>query len=171
MKNIKFSHQLGTTTIHVNDDGTAVFRDKTYSSYKSARRALTKFYGFAYRLRTQFKMPCPINEKDLCSDVLFDDLFDDNSYCRDGHGTLVGFINRCIVKVTYNVGTNVVTLKFFDSPITYELQSMVRHWLGLVCASVNDNHVADDKKLQTTVTYYKEMRTCKIVFEYLMTKE
>lgn len=48
---------------------------------------------------------------------------------------------------------------------------MVRHWLGLVCASVNDNHVADDKKLQTTVTYYKEMRTCKIVFEYLMTKE
>ena len=170
MKNITFSHQLGTTTIHVNDDGTAVFRDKTYSSYKSARRALTKFYGFAYRLRTQFKMPCPINEKDLCSDVLFDDLFDDHSYCRNGHGALVGFINHCVANVKYTIGSNVVYLKTYDSPLTLKIQARVRHWLYLVCASVNDNHVADDTKLQTTVTYYKEMRTCKISFEYLIAK-
>lgn len=46
-------------------------------------------------------IPCPINEKDLCSDVLFDDLFDDNAYCCDGHGVLIGFVHRHVVKMTY----------------------------------------------------------------------
>lgn len=45
------------------------------------------------------EIPCPINEKDLCSDVLFDDLFDDNAYCCDGHGVLIGLsivtLSRC----------------------------------------------------------------------------
>lgn len=50
MKTIKFAHQLGTTTIRVFCDGTATFHRKRYSSYQSARRALTNYYGFAYRV-------------------------------------------------------------------------------------------------------------------------
>lgn len=53
-------------------------------------------------MKTEF--PCPINEKDLCSDVLFDDLFDDNTYCCDGHGVLIGFIHRHVVKISYRYG-------------------------------------------------------------------
>jgi hypothetical protein len=44
----KFNHLLGVATIRIYSDGTATFHRKRYSSYKAARRALTKFYGFAY---------------------------------------------------------------------------------------------------------------------------
>ena len=43
-----FVHQLGMTFILVYNDGTSIFNGKLYSSYKSARRALTRYYGFAY---------------------------------------------------------------------------------------------------------------------------
>jgi len=52
MKSYIFSHQLGSTVIKVNSDGTAIFRRKKYSSYKSARQALTRFYGFAFLVQT-----------------------------------------------------------------------------------------------------------------------
>ena len=52
MKNYIFSHQLGATIIKVNADGTAIFRRKKYSSYKTARQALTRFYGFAFLVQT-----------------------------------------------------------------------------------------------------------------------
>lgn len=32
-------------------------------------------------------IPCPINEKDLCSDVLFDCLFDNDIYCEGDRNT------------------------------------------------------------------------------------
>lgn len=50
MKTIIFAHQLGTTRIQVNNDGTATFRRKKYAYYKAARHALTTFLGFAYKV-------------------------------------------------------------------------------------------------------------------------
>ena len=44
----KFIHQLGIAIIKISDDGSATFKQKRYSSYKAARRALTTYYGFAY---------------------------------------------------------------------------------------------------------------------------
>lgn len=48
MKIYTFNHQLGTAVIKVYKDGTATFNRKKYSSYKAARQALTKYYGFVY---------------------------------------------------------------------------------------------------------------------------
>ena len=47
---IKFNHQLGQAVIRVYADGTATLNRKRYSSYKSARKALTNTYGFVYRI-------------------------------------------------------------------------------------------------------------------------
>lgn len=51
MKTYVFNHQLGTATIRVYNDGTATFNRKRYSSYKSARQALTRYYGFVYLVK------------------------------------------------------------------------------------------------------------------------
>ena len=53
MKTYTFSHQLGTATIKVNNNGTAVFNRKKYSSYNSARKALTNYYGFSYIIKKE----------------------------------------------------------------------------------------------------------------------
>ena len=46
----RFRHQLGIAIIRIHKDGTATYNRKRYSSYKSARRALTNYVGFAYRI-------------------------------------------------------------------------------------------------------------------------
>lgn len=44
----RFHHQLGIVIIRIYPDGTATYNKKRYSSYKSARRALTNHVGFAW---------------------------------------------------------------------------------------------------------------------------
>ena len=44
----KFIHQLGIATIKIDNDGSATYKHKRYTSYKAARRALTTFCGFSY---------------------------------------------------------------------------------------------------------------------------
>lgn len=44
----RFHHQLGIAIIRIYPDGTATYNRKRYSSYKSARRALTNNVGFAW---------------------------------------------------------------------------------------------------------------------------
>lgn len=40
-------------------------------------------------------IPCPINEKDLCSDTLFDDLFDNSEYVESEEtGTSVSSVTK-----------------------------------------------------------------------------
>lgn len=53
MKTYTFGHQLGTATIKVNEDGTAVFNRNKYSSYNSARKALTNYYEFSYLIKKE----------------------------------------------------------------------------------------------------------------------
>lgn len=62
-------------------------------------------------------IPCPINEKDLCSDVLFDCLFDNDIYCEGERNTLVGFLNGGVTTAKYTEGSNVATLRFLERPI------------------------------------------------------
>ena len=47
----RFHHQLGVAIIRIYPDGTAIYNKKRYSSYKSARRALTNHVGFAWEER------------------------------------------------------------------------------------------------------------------------
>ena len=51
MKIYIFNHQLGTAVIREYNDGTATFNRKRYSSYKSARQAMTRFYGFVWKVK------------------------------------------------------------------------------------------------------------------------
>ena len=47
----RFRYQLGIAIIRIYPDGAATYNKKRYSSYKSARRALTNHVGFAWEER------------------------------------------------------------------------------------------------------------------------
>lgn len=111
-------------------------------------------------------VPCPINEKDLCSDVLFDDLFDDNAYCCDGHGVLIGFIQRHVVKMTYRYGSNVVHFEVLDHPLSWDIKSRISQWLEIIRTGVNENSLDANTKLNTISLYFNEERSGNIIFEY-----
>lgn len=111
-------------------------------------------------------IPCPINEKDLCSDVLFDDLFDDNAYCCDGHGVLIGFVHRHVVKMTYRYGSNVVRFKVLDHPLSSGIKSRISQWLEIVRTGVNENSLDANTKLSTIAKYFNDIRSGNIIFEY-----
>lgn len=111
-------------------------------------------------------VPCPINEKDLCSDVLFDDLFDDNAYCCDGHGVLIGFIHRHVVKMTYRYGSNVVHFEVLDHPLSWDIKSRISQWLEIIRTGANENSLDANTKLNTIPSYFKDMRSGNIIFEY-----
>lgn len=78
---------------------------------------------------TQEIIPCPINEKDLCSDCMFDGLFDDDAHCWDGYGTLIGFVNRGVIKITYNQGDNEISMQMLDRPFNDTDLKQVGVWL------------------------------------------
>lgn len=111
-------------------------------------------------------IPCPINEKDLCSDVLFDDLFDDNAYCCDGHGVLIGFVHRHVVKMSYIYGSNVVRFKVLDHPLSSDIKSRISQWLEIVRTGVNENSLDANTKLNTIAMYFNDIRSGNIIFEY-----
>lgn len=111
-------------------------------------------------------IPCPINEKDLCSDVLFDDLFDDNTYCCDGHGVLIGFVHRHVVKMSYIYGSNVVRFKVLDHPLSSDIKSRISQWLEIVRTGVNENSLDANTKLSTIPLYFNDIRSGNIIFEY-----
>lgn len=111
-------------------------------------------------------IPCPINEKDICSDVLFDDLFDDNTYCCDGHGVLIGFVHRHVVKITYIYGSNVVRFKVLDHPLSSDIKLRISQWLEIVRTGVNENSLDANTKLSTIPLYFNDIRSGNIIFEY-----
>ena len=111
-------------------------------------------------------VPCPINEKDLCSDVLFNDLFDDNAYCCDGHGVLIGFVHRHVVKMSYMYGSNVVRFKVLDHPLSSDIKSRISQWLEIIRTGVNENSLDANTKLSTIAVYFNNIRSGNIIFEY-----
>lgn len=111
-------------------------------------------------------IPCPINEKDLCSDVLFDDLFDDNAYCCDGNGVLIGFVHRHVVKMSYIYGSNVVRFKVLDHPLSSDIKSRISQWLEIARTGVNENSLDANTKLSTITIYFNDIRSGNIIFEY-----
>lgn len=110
--------------------------------------------------------PCPINEKDLCSDTLFEGLFDDDAHCWDGHGTLIGFLNEGVAKITYDFGGNVVTIQLLDKWLDDKYIERIETWLKEVIHAVNDNSIDDST---TLVAKHRQpnVRTCIVTFNYL----
>lgn len=100
------------------------------------------------------------------SDVLFDDLFDDNAYCCDGHGVLIGFVHRHVVKMTYIYDSNVVRFKVLDHPLSSDIKSRISQWLEIVRTGVNENSLDANTKLSTIAMYFNDIRSGNIIFEY-----
>lgn len=121
-------------------------------------------------------IPCPINEKDLCSDVLFDCLFDNDIYCEGERNTLVGFLNGGVTTAKYTEGSNVVTLRFLERPINELDMERIEEWLGIIRDGVNKNLSSnyeknDDKirkKMMTNISFHNNRHVCKVLFTYLI---
>lgn len=109
---------------------------------------------------------CPINGKDLCSDTLFEGLFDNDEYCENKFGTVVGFINGGVAKIMYDFGSHVVFLEILDKALDKEILKQVSQWLKSVEESVNDNAIDDSTSLKTVCLMVNN--TCTISFYYVI---
>lgn len=110
--------------------------------------------------------PCPINEKDLCSDTLFEGLFDDDAHCWDGFGTLIGFLNGGVAKITYDFGSNEVNMQLLDKRLDDKDLGRIDTWLKDVIHAVNDNSI-DDSTTLVAKHHQPDVRTCIVTFNYL----
>lgn len=110
--------------------------------------------------------PCPINEKDLCSDTLFEGLFDDDAHCWDGFGTLIGFLNGGVAKITYDFGSNEVNMQLLDKRLDDKDLGRIDTWLKDVINAVNDNSI-DDSTTLVAKHHQPDVRTCIVTFNYL----
>ena len=113
-------------------------------------------------------IPCPINEKDLCSDVLFDCLFDNDIYCEGERNTLVGFLNGGVTTAKYTEGSNVATLRFLERPINELDKERIEEWLGIIRDGVNKNLSSNSEKMMTNISFRNNRHVCKVLFTYLI---
>lgn len=111
-------------------------------------------------------IPCPINEKDLCSDMLFEGLFDNDEYCENKFGTVVGFINGGVAKLMYSFNSHVVFLEVLDKTLDKGILKQVSQWLKSVEESVNDNAIDGSTSLKTVCLMVNN--TCTISFHYVI---
>ena len=111
-------------------------------------------------------IPCPINEKDLCSDTLFEGLFDDDAHCWDGFGTLIGFLNGGVAKIIYDFGSNEVNMQLLDKRLDDKDLGRIDTWLKDVINAVNDNSI-DDSTTLVAKHHQPDVRTCIVTFNYL----
>ena len=89
-------------------------------------------------------MPCPINEKDLCSDSLFEGLFDDNAYIFNGTGTLVGFVNGKVVTIEYYYNSCKVQLRFIGrGGVCKTDKDSVTYWLDDLKEGMNTDEESE----------------------------
>ena len=120
-------------------------------------------------------IPCPINEKDLCSDVLFDCLFDNDIYCEGERNTLVGFLNGGVTIAKYTEGSNAVTIRFLERPINELDMERIEEWLGIIRDGVNKNlssnyekMTTNSEKMMTNISFHNNRHVCKVLFTYLI---
>jgi hypothetical protein len=120
-------------------------------------------------------IPCPINEKDLCSDVLFDCLFDNDIYCEGERNTLVGFLNGGVATAKYTEGSNAVTIRFLERPINELDMERIEEWLGIIRDGVNKNlssnyekMMTNSEKMMTNISFHNNRHVCKVLFTYLI---
>ena len=120
-------------------------------------------------------IPCPINEKDLCSDVMFDCLFDNDIYCEGESNTLVGFLNGGVTTAKYTEGSNAVTIRFLERPINELDMERIEEWLGIIRDGVNKNLSSNyekmmtiSEKMMTNISFHNNRHVCKVLFTYLI---
>lgn len=109
-------------------------------------------------------IPCPINEKDLCSDILFDDLFDNSEYVERGN-RYVGFICDKVAKVEYY--NNYVHISF-ESTIDDRETEQIEEWARTIEDSYNENLIDEDVRLNVRIKVFA--KSSEVYFEYIITE-
>ncbi len=110
-------------------------------------------------------IPCPINEKDLCSDTLFDDLFDNSEYV-ERRNRYVGFICGNIAKAVY--ANNYVHMLFEDD-IHDKEKRRIKKWAREIEDSYNENLIDKDVHLYVRLNFFA--KSCDVHFFYIIDKE
>lgn len=110
-------------------------------------------------------IPCPINEKDLCSDTLFDDLFDNSKYVEQ-RNSYVGFICGNIAKAVY-INNRVHML--FEHNIHDKEKRRIKKWAREIEDSYNENLI--DKNVHLYVCLDFSAISCCVRFFYIIDKE
>ena len=110
-------------------------------------------------------IPCPINEKDLCSDTLFDDLFDNSEYVERGN-RYVGFICDKVAKVEYD--NNYVRI-LFESTIHDRETKQIEEWARTIEDNYNENLIDEDVRL--AVRFKVFAKSSDVHFAYIINKE
>lgn len=110
-------------------------------------------------------IPCPINEKDLCSDTLFDGLFDNSQYVERGN-RYVGFICDNIAKVEYN--NNFVHMSFENSLHDRETKQ-IEEWAREIEDSYNENLIDEDVRLNVRFKVFA--KSCDVYIEYIINEK
>lgn len=108
--------------------------------------------------------PCVINGKHLCSDTLFNGLYDNDKYVEKDE-SLVGFIEDMAAKTMYFSHSNVVHI-VTEAEIYGRITKRIEQWVKTVEASVNDNLPVEDH-----IRMKAEVRTAThaylIIFNYI----
>lgn len=110
-------------------------------------------------------IPCPINEKDLCSDTLFDDLFDNSEYV-ERKNRFVGFIRDNIAKAVY---TNNYVYMLFEEDIHDEVIMRIKIWAREIEDSYNENLIDKDVHLYVRLKFFA--KSCDVHFFYIINEE
>ena len=110
-------------------------------------------------------IPCPINEKDLCSDTLFDGLFDNSQYVEKGN-RYVGFICDQIAKVEYD--NNFVHMSFENSLHDRETKQ-IEEWAREIEDSYNENLIDEDVRLNVRFKVFA--KSCDVYIEYIINEK
>lgn len=109
--------------------------------------------------------PCPINEKDLCSDTLFDHLFDNSEYVERGN-RYVGFICGNIAKAVY---TNNRVHMLFEDNIHDKEKKRIKIWAREIEDSYNENLIDENVHLYVCLDFFA--MSCGVRFFYIIDKE
>lgn len=110
-------------------------------------------------------IPCPINEKDLCSDTLFDGLFDNSQYVEKGN-RYVGFICGNIAKAEH-INNRVHML--FEDDIHDEEKKRIKIWAREIEDSYNENLIDEDVHLYVRLNFFA--KSCNAHFFYIFDEE
>lgn len=105
-------------------------------------------------------IPCPINEKDLCSDTLFDN----SEYVERGN-RYVGFICDVVAKVEYN--NNYVSILFEKTIHDREIKQ-IEEWARTIEDSYNENLIDEDVRLNVRLKFFA--KSSEVYFGYIITE-
>lgn len=78
--------------------------------------------------------PCPINEKDLCGDILLDDLFNEGQYviCPSCDREAIGYIDMIACMATYEYDRQVLNIRLLEADIHHKCEEAIYDYARMI---------------------------------------